>query len=72
MSNRAQAEVDQWNSVFPVGTSVWYRTDGGSELPDKTRSEAELLSGHTAVIWLEGKSGCVALDRVKLRTERVQ
>lgn len=69
MSNRAQAEVDQWNSLFPVGTLVWYRTDAGRELPGKTRSEAELLGGHTAVIWLEGKSGCVALGRVVLRTE---
>jgi hypothetical protein len=33
--------------------------------PRKTRGKAEILSGHTAVIWLEGESACVALDAVE-------
>jgi hypothetical protein len=28
----------------------------------ETRSEASVLGGHSAVIWLDGKSGCVALE----------
>ncbi|MGV2904634.1 hypothetical protein [Achromobacter sp. AGC25] len=28
----------------------------------KTKTEAEVLSGHTAVVWLEGKRGCVAVS----------
>ncbi|WP_256701045.1 hypothetical protein [Caballeronia sordidicola] len=27
-----------------------------------TRTPAEVLSGHTAVVWLDGKSGCVAVS----------
>ncbi|MDP1611680.1 MAG: hypothetical protein Q8M11_11530, partial [Sulfuritalea sp.] len=30
----------------------------------KTRSDAQVLSGHSAVIWLENVSGCYLLDRV--------
>ncbi|WP_374650281.1 hypothetical protein [Rhizorhabdus sp.] len=30
----------------------------------RTRSKAEVLSGHSAVIWLDGISGCYLLDRV--------
>jgi len=30
-----------------------------------TRSHAEVLSGHTAVVWIEGVVGCVALSHVE-------
>jgi hypothetical protein len=43
------AKVDLWNRANPIGTRVMYRDD---------------LGNHTAVIWLERKTGCVALDRV--------
>lgn len=62
------AELEQqcrdWNARYPVGTFVEFYPVAGE--PDyrtrKTRSEAYVLSGHTAVIFLENESGCVALD----------
>lgn len=33
----------------------------------QTRTKAQLLGGHTAVVWLDDVRGCVALDRVKPR-----
>ena len=56
--------VEVWNNRVPVGTSVTYKKDDGSSIETKTRSAAEILGGHTAVVWLEGISGCVRLDRV--------
>lgn len=58
-----------WNSVYPVGTSVDYRRDDGSTFATKTRTEASVLSGHTAVVWVDGIAGCVSLERIRLRTE---
>lgn len=43
--------------------------DDGSDVPSKTRSPAEVLGGHSAVVWLEGTSGCYLLDRVTPLTE---
>jgi hypothetical protein len=62
---KLQAKVDDWNKDHKVGTRVEYRKDDHSIVRTVTRSRAEVLSGHTAVIWLEGVTGCVDLDRVK-------
>jgi hypothetical protein len=59
-----QKTVDAWNSDHPVGARVSYVTDDEKYFTTTTRSCAEILSGHSAVIWLDGKSGCVLLDRV--------
>lgn len=66
MKRRAnsQAAVDRWNRAHPVGTRVTVRKDSGEVVETVTRTEASVLSGHTAVIWLEGISGCYLLDRV--------
>ena len=37
----------------------------GEGVATKTRSEAWVLSGHTAVVMVEGVSGCVALEAVR-------
>jgi hypothetical protein len=58
------AKVDTWNETNKIGTRVEYRKDDDSVLRTVTRSRAEVLSGHTAVVWLEGVTGCVDLDRV--------
>lgn len=63
-----QRKVDLWNAVSaPIDQKVTYQRDDGSVVKTKTRSRAQLLSNHTAVIWLEHVSGCVALDRVVRR-----
>ena len=54
-----------WNQSYPVGTEVIRTDDAGKELLTRTRSEAQVLGGHSAVIWIDGVSGCYALDRVK-------
>ena len=47
-----------------MGDVVLYRNDAGEIFKRRTRSKAGMLGGHTPVVWLEGKSGCVALERV--------
>lgn len=61
---KEQAKVDAWNAANKSGADVAYRRDNGKAILTKTRTEAQVLSGHTAVIWLEGISGCVDLMRV--------
>lgn len=61
---KLQKTCDDWNAKYPVGTAVVLKADGGQNVATKTRSEASILSGHSAVIWLEGISGCYLLDRV--------
>jgi len=60
-----QSEVNRWNALYKTGQSVSVRLDDGSEKPTKTNSDAWLLSGHTAVIMLEGISGAYSLERVR-------
>lgn len=62
-----EAQVKAWNDLHPVGTEVAVTRDNGRVEHTKTRSEAWVLSGHTAVIMVEGISGCYLLDRVKRR-----
>jgi hypothetical protein len=57
--------VTAWNSKHPVGCKVEVTRDRGETMKTATRSEAQMLGGHTAVIWLEGIAGCYALERVK-------
>lgn len=61
---KAQLEhqVAAFNRQIAVGDEVDYFAviEDGVSQRYKTRSPAEVLSGHTAVVWLEGKSGCVA------------
>jgi hypothetical protein len=59
-----QAAVDAWNSRVKINDLVTYLDDLGEAHSTRTRSEASVLSGHTAVIWVDGIAGCVALSRV--------
>jgi hypothetical protein len=58
-------QCDAWNAKHAVGAKVSVRLDNGEVRETVTTSAAEVLSGHSAVIWLEGVSGCYLLDRVK-------
>lgn len=59
-----QAQCDLWNMAYPVGTSVEYHPviNEPADRIRTTRTPAQVLSGHTAVMWLNGESGCVPLD----------
>ena len=59
-----QAACDKFNAAHQVGTAVSVELDGGEVRETITVSEAQVLSGHTAVIWLDGISGCYDLERV--------
>jgi len=59
-----EREVTIWNDAYPIGTKVKLVLDEGEPIETITRSKAEVLSGHSAVIWLRGVTGCYLLDRV--------
>lgn len=61
-----QKEVDAWNACVNVGDAVEYVDHpGASRQQFTTASAAEVLSGHTAVVWLNGKNGCVCVSHCK-------
>lgn len=63
--------VNDWNKVHKIGTDVIVTMDDKKEMRTKTISLAVMLGefraypGHTAVIFLEGISGCYMLERVR-------
>lgn len=66
-SKRAQRNphiaVAAWNNALNVGQWVEYRSyPEAAPVLHRTRTQAEVLSGHTPVVWLHGKSGCVTLE----------
>jgi hypothetical protein len=63
--------ADEWNARYPVGTPVvaypGCRPEddpNGKRLTTRTRSRAEVLGGHTDVVWVEGHGACIALTHV--------
>ena len=63
-SKTQQQLVDDWNAIYPVGTPVVRCTRiNPLERPilTRTRSEAKLLEGHTAIVYLENHLGGVML-----------
>ena len=57
--------VDEFNLRFPVGSEVMLKKDGVPEpVRTKTRSEAFVMCGHSAVVFLEGVSGCYLISHV--------
>lgn len=62
-----QREVDEFNALVKIGEPVEYVSVKGDTNWQRfnTRTEAQILSGHTAVVWLEGKSGCVCIDHCR-------
>ncbi len=62
-----QTMVDDWNAKYPVGTPVTrYKLINPLEEPGetKTRSAAWVMSGHSAMVMVEGVSGGVILESV--------
>ncbi len=61
-------KVEKFNATCPVGTDVrfWPGAREGDGIASKTRSEAQVLSGHTPVVWVENYAGCIALTHVKV------
>jgi len=59
-----QGKVEAFNKRNPVGTSVTVVKDSGEKVETKVKHPAYIMQGHTAVVHLEGISGCYLLDRV--------
>lgn len=59
-----QQQCDAWNAKHPEGTIVVFEEVKGEGEAHRgaSVSEAQVMGGHSAVIWLDGKSGCVSLD----------
>ena len=66
MTKKLQTEIDRFNKKCPVGGKVRYWTGlrEGDGIDSKTRTEAQALGSHTAVVWVEGHSSCIALSHV--------
>jgi hypothetical protein len=62
-----KALARKFNQRFPIGTRVryWIGRREGSGQVSATRTEAQVLGGHTAVVWVEGRSECFALSHVE-------
>lgn len=64
MLRRQKELADLWSQV-PIGTPVLVKKDDGSIFTTRTRSAGWLLSGHSAVIMVEGISGAYSLERIQ-------
>lgn len=60
-----QNQCDAWNATNEIGAAVKVKLDSGEIRDTVTTTKAEILGGHSAVIWLEGVRGCYLLDRVR-------
>nr|WP_221374336.1 hypothetical protein [Actinoplanes polyasparticus] len=59
--------VERFNRDNPIGTPVryWPGVRSGEGRRSTTQTAAEVLSGHTPVVWLNNVSGCIALTHVE-------
>ena len=67
IDTQARQTVETFNAQHPVGTAVryWRGVRAGEGVLSATRSPAALLGGHTAVVWVEGHTACLALTHVE-------
>lgn len=56
--------VSKFNSTFKVGDKIKYKDDFDNIIEDTVRAEAEILSGHTPIMWLTNHRSCYLLERV--------
>ncbi|MGV8869323.1 MAG: hypothetical protein ACOH2S_20585 [Janthinobacterium svalbardensis] len=59
-----QAVCDKFNATHQVGVAVSVKLDNGEIRNTVTTGHAQVMGSHTAVIWLDGISGCYYLERV--------
>lgn len=60
-----QAECDAFNAQCPIGGNVRVKIDGSEEPRyTTTRTEAQIMCGHSSVIWMDGISGSYLLSCV--------
>jgi hypothetical protein len=66
----------EFNALYPIGTPVVAypgcrpEDDANDErLVTFTRSKAEVLGGHTDVVWVDGHGACIALTHIDVRAD---
>ncbi len=64
----AIASVAAWNADVRIGARVRYWTGArhGDGRISATRTRAQVLGGHAAVVWVDGEPSCIALTHVDL------
>jgi hypothetical protein len=65
--SRRELEIQckRFNESIAVGDEVFVKLDGKDEpFRTRTRSDAQVLGDHSAVVWLENVRGCYAISRV--------
>lgn len=67
-ARNAEKEVSKFNDKYSIGQKVRVYTgikgNGAPSVETKTTSLAQALGGHTAVVWTEDVSSCIALTHV--------
>jgi hypothetical protein len=64
---KLQALCNEWNDKYSKGTPVIATKDDGSTFESRTKTIAQVLNNHSAVIWPSGIAGCYLLGRVKAK-----
>lgn len=59
-----ESKINVFNENHPVGSDVYVIKDNGDKIRTTVKHPACIMSGHTAVAWLDGIIGAYALDRV--------
>lgn len=74
----APLTAEQFNALHPIGTPVvaypGLRPEDDPNAPrieTTTRSRAQVLGGHTDVVWVHGHGACIALTHIDVVTEQV-
>lgn len=60
---KANKEIAEWNSAYPVGQRIWYNKAAGDRIMAQTTSEAKLV-GFEAVIYINEADGHKPLSRM--------
>lgn len=66
--------ADEFNALHKVGTAViaypGFRPEvdpAARRIETTTRSTAEVLGGHTDVVWVHGHDACIALTHIDIQ-----
>lgn len=66
-----QAEVEAFNARVKIGDLIEYAEVKGEPTRQfRTQTAASILSGHTPVVWLACKSGCVDISHCLILPEQ--
>ena len=64
---RMQADCDAFNAKFQVGSTIfcWPGVREGEPVERTVRFPAQIMGGHSAVVYVAGGGGCVQLSHVR-------